>query len=100
MELEYTGLEYTLRKQIENMMKTFSENPDDLDLLKGLAVAVNLGNQMPFQLKPWAFQNIYFEMMHTVLPERRWKAEHGDAEAREWVEIFVDLGNKLSVRVD
>ncbi len=100
MELEYTGLEYTLRKQIENMMKTFSENPDDLDLLKGLAVAVNLGNEMPFKLNPWAFQNIYFEMMKTILPERRWKAEHGDGEAREWVEIFVDLGSKLSVRVD
>ena len=39
-------------------------------------------------------------MMHTVLPERRWKAEHGAPAANEWVGHFVELGRKLSVHVD
>jgi hypothetical protein len=39
-------------------------------------------------------------MVHTVFPEWRWKAEHGKAEAQEWLAVFLSLGRDLSVKVD
>ena len=100
IELDDAGLEYTLRKNVEKLARKFREDPDDLGNLKQLMTAVSLGKEMPFELNLWTVQNIYYEMLHTVLPERRWKAEHGDEAAHEWVGRFVELGQKLSVRVD
>ena len=100
IELDYPGLEYSFRKNIETLTHKLREDPDDIGKLKQLLVAVSLGKEMPFELNLWIVQNNYYEMLHTLLPERRWKAEHGAEDAHEWVEQFVDLGRKLSVRVD
>ena len=100
IELDDPGLEYTLRKTIEDLTQKFREDHDNYDLLKELETAVSIGREMPFELNLWAVQNTYYEMLHTVLPERRWKAEHGTPGANEWVELFVELGRKLSVCVD
>ena len=100
IELDDAGLEYTLRKRIEKLAQKFREDPEDLDVLRQLLTAVSLGKEMPFEMNLWTAQNIYFEMLHTALPERHWKSEHGDENAQEWVRGFVELGRKLSVRVD
>ena len=100
IKLDDIGLEYTLRKNIERLANQFLDDPDNLDNLKRLTSAVDVGKEMPFQLNLWVVQNTYYEMMHTVLPERRWKAERGAEEATEWVEQFIELGRKLSVRVE
>ncbi len=100
IELDGAGLEYTLRKTVEKLIQRLQEDPDNLDSLRQLEAAVSLDQEMPFDLNLWAVQNRYFEMLHTVLPEWRWKAEHGAEAAHEWVELFVALGRELSVRVD
>ena len=100
IELDDPGLEYTLRKRIENLAQKFREDPDDPGVLRQLLTAVSLGKEMPFEMNLWTPQNIYFEMLHTALPERRWKREHGAEDAQEWVKGFMELGRKLSVRVD
>ena len=100
IELDDAGLEYTLRKKVEKLAQKFRDDPDDLDSLKQLMTVVSLGKEMPFELNLWTVQNIYYEMLHTVLPEWRWKAEHGAEAAHEWVGQFIELGRKLSVRVD
>ncbi len=100
IELDDAGLEYTLRMKIEKLAQKFHEDPQDLDNLKQLMTVVSLGKAMPFELNLWTVQNIYYEMLHTVLPEWRWKAEHGAEAAHEWIEQFIELGRKLSMRVD
>jgi hypothetical protein len=100
IDLDGAGLEYTLRKTIEKLSQKFHEDPGSPDSLRQLEAAVSLGKEMPFDLNLWAVQNRYFEMLRTVLPEWRWKAEHGVEAAHEWVEHFIALGRALSVRVD
>jgi len=78
----------------------FLENHNDFKYLQQLAIAVSLVRTMPFEVRLWRAQNIYVEMLHTVLPEWRWKAEHGEAEAHDWVTTFLQLGRDLSVKVD
>ena len=98
--LDDAGLEYTLRKRIKKLAQKVCEDPDDLGSLKQLTAAVSLSKEMPFEMNLWSAQNIYFEMLHTALPEMRWKSEHGEEAANEWVGQFIELGRQLSVRVD
>ncbi|MGA9458283.1 MAG: glycoside hydrolase, partial [Desulfobaccales bacterium] len=98
--LDGVSLEYTLRLTLEQLAAGVRENPGDLNGLRQLAKVVSLAKTMPFEVILWKIQNIYFEMVRTVLPEWRWKAEHGEAEAKEWLAIFLPLGRDLSVKVD
>ena len=100
MKLDEVSLEYTMRQTLERLAAGFRETPGEFNCLRQLAAAVNLAKTLPFEVRLWKVQNIYYEMVHTVLPEWRWKAEHGEAEAHDWVTIFLQLGRDLSVKVD
>jgi hypothetical protein len=50
-------------------------------------------------LNLWKAQNNYYEILQTVYPEFRDRAEKGDENARTWVGLFTSLGDKLSIRV-
>ncbi len=100
INLDGIDLGYTLRQTLERLAARFRETPDDFTCLRQLAAAVNLAKTLPFEVRLWKVQNIYYEMVYTVFPEWRWKAEHGEAEAQEWVTVFLQLGQDLSVKVD
>ncbi|MGB7970800.1 MAG: DUF3536 domain-containing protein [Candidatus Deferrimicrobiaceae bacterium] len=95
--LDGAGLGYTLRKTIERMMHAFRENADDIVLLAQIDAAVEMGNSLPFEVTFWKTQNLYWEMLETVLTEYRSRAALGDEDAGEWVRLFSSLGSKLSV---
>jgi alpha-amylase/alpha-mannosidase (GH57 family) len=97
ISLDGAGLGYTLRKSIERMMHAFRENPDDIVLLAQIDAAVEMGNSLPFEVTFWKTQNLYWEMLETVLTEYRSRAALGDEVAGEWVRLFSSLGSKLSV---
>jgi hypothetical protein len=100
VKLDGVSLEYTLRLTLERLAAGFRETPGDFTCLRQLAAGVSLAKAMPFEVIMWKIQNIYYEMVRTVLPEWRWKAEHGEAEAQDWLAIFLPLGRDLSVKVD
>ena len=58
-----------MRQTLERLAAAFRENPDEFNYLRQLAAAVSLVRTMPFEVRLWKVQNIYFEMVHTVLPE-------------------------------
>jgi alpha-amylase/alpha-mannosidase (GH57 family) len=98
--LEGAGLEFSLRKAVEGLAEKFQADPSNLEYLQQLEAAVALGTALPFAVELWHVQNIYYEMLNSVYPEQRRQSELGQEEARAWVEHFVALGGKLSVRVD
>jgi alpha-amylase/alpha-mannosidase (GH57 family) len=98
--LDATVLEYAFRKNLERMAELFRSNPLDLLLLKNFETAVNLVSTLPFQVNLWKIQNAYYEILQGVYVEFKGKAKQGDQEAKEWIEYFKNLGEKLYVRVD
>jgi alpha-amylase/alpha-mannosidase (GH57 family) len=98
--LEGATLEFSLRKAVEGLAGKFQENPSNLEYLQQLETAVTLEKELPFPVEFWQVQNIYYEMLKSAYPEQRQQAGLGQEEARAWVEHFVALGEKLSVRVD
>jgi hypothetical protein len=93
-------LEYAYRKNLEHMAELFLDNPSDLPLLKKVETAVNLVSALPFQVNLWKIQNSFYEIAQGVYSELKGKAEQGDEKAREWLEHFKKLGEKLYVRVE
>jgi hypothetical protein len=100
VKLDGVSLEYTLRQTLERLMAGFRETPGDFGRLEQIDGVVGIAKGLPFELNLWKVQNIYYEMLNTVFPEWRWKAEHGEAEAHDWVETFLQLGRELSIKVD
>ena len=82
VKLDEVILAFTMRQTLERLAAAFRENPDEFNYLRQLAAAVTLVRTMPFEVRLWKVQNLYFEMVHTVLPEWAWKAEHGEAAAQ------------------
>ena len=68
------------------------------DLLVRLEETIDLVRSLPFEVRLWEAQNIYYAVMRDYAGRVRERAEHGDAEARAWMERFARLGEKLRVR--
>jgi alpha-amylase/alpha-mannosidase (GH57 family) len=98
--LDSNTLEYTYRKNLERMAELFLNNPSDITLLKQVETAVNLLSALPFQVNLWKIQNCFYEIAQGVYSELQGKAGQGDEKAREWIEHFKTLGEKLYVRVE
>ena len=100
VSLDTASLEYVFRRSIERMAERLSASPTDLSLLQKLEEAAGLMESLPFEVNTWRVQNVFYEMVQTVCPEVKRRAEQGDAQAQEWVGSFLALGEKLSVLVE
>ena len=98
--LDSNTLEYTYRKNLEGMAELFLNKPSDLALLKNMETAVNLVGTLPFQVNLWKIQNCFYEVLQGIYSEVQGKAGQGDETAREWIEHFRNLGEKLYVLVE
>jgi alpha-amylase/alpha-mannosidase (GH57 family) len=97
--LDVQTLEYALRKNIERMTERLLASPDDTSHLRKLDAVLGVTRSLPFVVNLWRPQNIYYEILERVYPRFQSLAEQGDEGAREWVNHFRSLGDKLSIRV-
>ncbi|HEX5411602.1 MAG TPA: DUF3536 domain-containing protein [Terriglobia bacterium] len=92
-------LEFAIRRNLERLAAMFFENPDDILRLHAFEAAVDVAAMLPFKVRLWQPQNIFFEILQRRHEEVRSRAAAGDRSAQEWLEIFRALGTKLSVYV-
>jgi alpha-amylase/alpha-mannosidase (GH57 family) len=98
--LDEATLEFSLRRNTEEVAQRFREEPADIAVLQKLGARASLAHSLPFEVNLWAVQNVYYDILRSVYPEVRAKAEHGDEEAGNWVDQYRDLGKALRVRVE
>ena len=97
--LDASTLEYALRQSLERMARQLLENPTDLSSLKKLEAAISLLKLLPFRVNLWTVQNISYDILQSNYPDLSKSAGKGNESAMEWVNHFVALCEKLSVRV-
>ncbi len=97
---EAVTLEFALRRTIERLFSQFVANPMQAGLLQRLQDTIALVLTLPFEVRLWEAQNTYYRMMRQIAGEVSDRAEHGDAEARTWLNGFVRLGEQLKVKVE
>ncbi len=99
VELDTEGLSYFLQQTLERMMARVSTSPEDTDFLKHLLTAAEMLPKLPFPIDLWRVQNLYHGLLKSSYSEFQNRAQQGDESAREWLRLFVSLGQQLSIRV-
>ncbi len=97
--LDTETLEFVLRKRAERKAEELGSSPNDLSTLEQLEAIVNLAYSMPFPVNFWQVENLYAQNMDGVYSLNRARAEQGDEAARNWIQHFTTLAEKLRLRV-
>ena len=97
--LDSTALEYAYRKTLEGIAEALSAHPEEIARLQGLADAVGILRDLPFQVNLWKVQNIFYDMLQGTYPGMQGRAAQGEKEATEWIRRFLSLGEMLSVHI-
>jgi predicted unusual protein kinase regulating ubiquinone biosynthesis (AarF/ABC1/UbiB family) len=100
ISLDEVSLGHALKNTLEGTAEKVRAQPEDLSLLQDFEALAGLARGLPFAVDFWKAQNIFFELLQTVYPERRLRAEEGEEAARAWLACFASLGEKLHFRVD
>lgn len=100
VSLDTNTLEYAFRKSLEGVADRLLASGTELGLLEKLGAAVDLLGALPFQVNLWKIQNICYDLLQNVYPEFLKRGEKGDESAREWVDHFGVICEKLSIWVD
>ena len=96
--LDREGIGFALTRTLERAMARFAEDPDAPDRLERIEELARVTRQVPFPVNLWNAQNTYWDLMHTVLPDKRHEAID-NAAARAWVERFEGLGETFHIVV-
>lgn len=93
-------LSYVLGKTLEGLAEKLQAQPQDLTRLKNLDSVTGLAKSLPFSTDLWKVQNIYHRLWRRVYPSMQEKAARGDEGARNWLQYFNSLGDKLQMQRD
>ena len=97
--LESAVVGFALQKRIDAIANDFREKPDDLDHLRNLAEAVEMGHDLPFKVIFWGAQNICYTLLKSAYPGYLAKSREGDGQAAQWIGLFRAICGKLSILV-
>jgi alpha-amylase/alpha-mannosidase (GH57 family) len=92
--LEGEGLGFALQQTLERLAAQVHERPDDLPLLQALVETTGLVPLLPFEVRLWRVQNLYWELRAAAGAQA---AGRGDAGARAWLSALRKLGATLNV---
>jgi hypothetical protein len=100
VELERDGLAYAIKGHFDRRMDRWVQCPDDLPWLARTADLAEVVRSMGIEVNLWKTQNLCFQMLRSVAPERKTKADQGDAASIEWVKHFNKLSEQLGFKVN
>ncbi len=100
VELDMHGLAYKFTRMLGRTAERWRELPTQAELLLNLVQAVDLARALPFEPSLWKVQNVYVELTESAFPAQAEFSAEGDPAARQWVERFLELGEKLRIRTE
>jgi hypothetical protein len=80
-------------------MEKVIQDPMHSSILVRITSALELLEPLSLNLNFWKAQNIYFSLKEQIKGKMSEKAEKGDPTAKEWLDAFNGLGEKLGVKV-
>lgn len=95
--LDSATLEFDFRRSLERLAAQFAAKPT-LANLERLTNAASLLPSLPCRVSLWKVQNIYYQMLTSVFPDKQKHQERDKASANSWLRSFEDLGHMLSVK--
>ncbi len=100
LDLDKTTLEFIASEKINVIIKAFSEDTNNIGLLKTINVLFNILKLLELKLNIWKAQNIYFNIKQKYYNIMLGLAnDNQDITAQKWIKIFKITGNKLQVGI-
>jgi alpha-amylase/alpha-mannosidase (GH57 family) len=100
VEFDADSLEFVFRKTLERTADRLTADPGDVQTLLRLDSDLSLLESLPFSVNLRSVQNLCYDLKENKYPDMRERAGRGDEDAREWVEAFVKVSEKLWLRID
>jgi alpha-amylase/alpha-mannosidase (GH57 family) len=100
LDLDATGLAYTLERALDAVAEALAARPANLTRLERFEQMVAVARTLPFEVKLWTPQNVVYEMLQSSYPFFRGRAEQGDAEATTWARRFRAVAEHVGVRIE
>ena len=97
--LDTSTLEFVMCRQAEARARAFWANPGELAGLQRLETAVQLARSLPFPVNLWQVQNLCAEKLDGTFSAIQKEADHGDADAKRWIQHMSTLAKSLDLRV-
>lgn len=85
------SLDPALRQRLDKVLKRWADNPFDLRRLEDLEALTSLARVPPFHVDLWHAQNVYYDLLQTILGDPRAKV------SGKWHDNFQKLGELLGV---
>ncbi len=99
IQLQRDALAYTIKGNFDRRLERLVQSPDDLPLLAHTADLAEVVRSLDLEVNLWKTQNLCFQMLKMVVPERQARAAQNDTAASEWLQQFQRLSNHLGFRV-
>ncbi|MBN2508283.1 MAG: DUF3536 domain-containing protein [Verrucomicrobia bacterium] len=95
VELQHHALGYAIKTNLDRRLQRLVQSPDDLPWLARTADLAEVVRALDLEINLWKTQNLCFQMLKTAAPERKTRADQGDAAAAEWLGHFRKLSDQL-----
>jgi hypothetical protein len=96
---ERPAMEYQISLWVTGRMEKVFQNPEDISLVKEIITVLELLEPLSLNLNFWKTQNIYFSLREGLRAKKVEMAGQGDGSAKEWVDSFDALGERLRIKV-
>jgi hypothetical protein len=100
IHLDRAAIEYDVSLWVTSRMEKVTQNPMDPSLFIRITNALELLEPLSLNLNFWKAQNMYFSLMEHIKGEMDEKAKESDESAKEWLDAFNGLGEKLRIKVN
>ena len=97
--LDRTTLEFSLRRNIEELALKFADDSSNVDKLNRLKSALGIVKLMPFPVNVWSAQNYVYAIQGDLYPRTRRRAQRGNEKAQKWVDGYRQLCDLLSLEI-
>jgi len=99
IHLDRGAIEYDVSLWVTSLMEKAVKDSMDPSPFERIGHALKLLEPLSLNLNLWKAQNLYFSIMRGLKGDRDEKAQKGDGSAKEWVDAFNGLGEKLMIKV-
>ena len=99
VRIDETTLEYQLRLNLEARARDLIEKPHQIWVMEDLDKSLTLVQKLPFQVDSWKLQNMAWELLQNVYPDAQKAAERQNEHARQWIDLFKRLAEKLWIEL-
>jgi hypothetical protein len=96
--LDTAILNFTAGAAITTLMQRLLEKPDDISLMEKINEVFKILCPLSLEYNLWESQNYYFRIGRKKAAGMQDAAGSGDADAREWIRLFEELGCYLGVK--